>query len=254
VISLGFARVVERDVLAYRRMWVIFLTGFAEPVLYLFSIGVGLGVLVGGMTVAGHHTTYQAFVAPGLLATAAMNGSIFDTTFNFFFKIKISGTFKAMLATPLATMDVAFGQLTWALSRGTTYAGFFLFLMWMRGLIDSPWAVLALPVVVLTGFAFGGVGMAATSFMRSFVDFDYVQLALMPLFLFSGVFFPLSRYPATLALLVRASPLYQAVALERSLMFGTVNAATPLHALYLLAMGFIGMRIASRRLQLLLQP
>jgi len=254
VIALGFARVIERDVLAYRRMWLIFLTGFAEPILYLFSIGVGLGHLVGGISVGGHVASYQAFVAPGLLAASAMNGSIFDTTFNFFFKIKIAGTFEAMLATPLGTMDVAIGELTWALSRGTTYAAFFLGLMWERGLVHSPWALLALPVVVLTGFGFGGVGMALTTFMRSFVDFDYVPLGIMPLFLFSGIFFPLTRYPGAMQLLVRCTPLYQAVALERSLMFGTVGVTSVIHALYLGAMGIAGLRVASRRLGRLLQP
>ena len=137
---------------------------------------------------------YDQFVAPGLLAAAAMNGAVFDTTFNFFFKYKYAHTFDAMLATPLGPIDIALGEMGWALSRGTIYAGAFLLFMAVLGLVSSPWGILCLPAAMLIGFAFAGAGMAATTFMRSFVDFDYVNIALLPLFLFSGTFFPLSQY------------------------------------------------------------
>jgi len=248
-------RVIERDLLAYRRMWLIFLSGFAEPLLYLGSIGVGVGHLVGTLPGPhGHAVSYQAFVAPGLLAAAAMNGCVFDATFNFFFKYKYSKSFTAMLATPLGTDDVARGELGWALSRGTIYSAVFLATMAAFGLVHSWWAVLAVPVAMLIGFGFAGAGMAATTWMRSFVHFDYVVLALTPLFLFSATFFPLSRYPGAVQWIVRLTPLYQGVALERSLVFGVLSWTLLLHAAYLLAMGVIGVRIAGRRLQLLLQP
>ena len=248
-------RVIERDLLAYRRMWLIFLSGFAEPLLYLASIGIGVGHLVGTLPgPAGHAVSYQSFVAPGLLAAAAMNGCVFDATFNFFFKYKYSKSFDAMLATPLGTGDVARGELGWALSRGTIYAAAFLGTMAAFGLVHSWWALLGVPVAMLIGFGFAGAGMAATTWMRSFVHFDYVMLVLTPLFLFSATFFPLSRYPGTMRWVVRATPLYQGVALERALVFGQLNWTLLLHALYLLAMGVVGLRIAGRRLQLLLQP
>jgi lipooligosaccharide transport system permease protein len=250
-----FTRVVERDLIAYRRMWIIFLSGFAEPVLYLLSIGIGVGHLVGTLPgPAGHPVSYQSFVAPGLLATSAMNGCIFDATFNFFFKYKYSKSFDAMLATPLGTTDVAMGELTWALSRGSIYSGVFLVTATALGLVHSPWAVLGLPAAMLIGFAFAGAGMAATTWMRSFVHFDYVTLAITPLFLFSATFFPLSRYPGPVQLLVRLTPLYQGVALERALAFGVLDWSLLFHAAYLLAMGITGVRIAGRRLTLLLQP
>jgi lipooligosaccharide transport system permease protein len=250
-----FMRVIERDLLAYRRMWLIFLTGFAEPLLYLGSIGIGVGHLVGTLPgPGGHAVSYQSFVAPGLLATAAMNGCIFDATFNFFFKYKYSKSFDAMLATPLGTTDVAVGELGWALSRGTIYSAAFLATAAALGLVHSPWALLGVPVAMLIGFAFAGAGMAATTWMRSFVHFDYVMLAITPLFLFSATFFPLSRYPGFMQGIVRLTPLYQGVALERALAFGVFDWSLVLHALYLLAMGVVGVRIAGRRLQLLLQP
>ena len=248
-------RIVERNALAYRRMWFVFLTGFAEPVLYLLSIGIGVGKLVGKLPgPGGHAIDYRQFVAPGMLAVAAMNGAVFDTTFNFFWKFKYSKTYDAVLSTPLGAGDIALGEMTWALLRGSLYATAFLVTMVFFGLVQSAWAVLAVPVAVLVGFAFAGAGLAATTYMRSFIDFDYVNLALVPLFLFSATFFPLSRYPGALEWVVRCTPLYQGVALERALVLGDVHWALCVHAVYLMAMGTSGVHIAARRLGRLLQP
>jgi lipooligosaccharide transport system permease protein len=248
------ARVVERNALAYRRIWYVFLTGFAEPILYLLSIGVGVGELVGDLVVGGHTVAYETFVAPGLLASAAMNGAIFDTTFNFFVKFKYMHTYDAMLATPLQAREVATGEVEWALLRGTIYGTGFLATMLVLGLVPSVWGVLAVPAAVLIGFGFAGAGLAATTFMRSFVDFDYVNLAIVPLFLFSATFFPISRYPVALEWVIRATPLYQGVALERGLILGDINVTLLLHGAYLAAMGWIGIRIAGARLGRLLLP
>jgi lipooligosaccharide transport system permease protein len=249
-----FFHVIERNVFAYRRLWGIFLTGFAEPLLFLGSIGIGVGHLVGGVPYAGGMVPYDQFVAPGLLAAAAMNGAVFDTTFNFFFKYKYAKTFDAMLSTPLGPNDIARGELGWAMLRGTIYSGAFLVFMAVLGLTSSPWAVFCLPGAMLIGFAFAGLGMAATTFMRSFVDFDYVNLALLPLFLFSGTFFPLSQYPPALQVIVQCTPLYQGVALERALAFGNLDWTIAVHVLYLAGLGFAGLRIAGHRLAHLLQP
>lgn len=248
-------RVVERNARTYVRMWPAFLSGFLEPVFYLFSIGIGVGALVGDLPgPGGRPVAYDVFVAPAMLATSAMNGTVFDTTFNFFFKFKYAKTFDGMLATPLGVRDIVRGEVTWALLRALMYATVFLATMWAMDLIPSAWAVLALPAALLIGFGFAGAGMGLTTFMRSFVDFDYVQLAIVPLFLFSATFFPLSEYPAALAWVVRCSPLYQGVALERALVLGDVSPVLFLHAAYLAAMGLIGLRVAGRRLGALLQP
>lgn len=250
-----FVHVIERNFLAYRRMWVVFLTGFIEPVLFLGSIGIGVGHLVGNVAVPGFGTVpYATFVAPGMLAASAMNGSVFDTTFNFFFKYKYAKTFDAMLATPLDTGDVALGEMSWALLRGTVYAGAFLGVMAIFGLVESGWAILGLPAAMLIGFAFAGAGMAATTWMRSFVDFDYVGIVLVPLFLFSATFFPIERYPAALQWVVRVTPLYQGVVLERSLTLGDLHWSLLANVAYLAVMGLVGVRIAGGRLTHLLQP
>jgi len=128
----------------------------------------------------------------------------------------------------------------------------FLGVMLVLGLVHSWWALLAVPAAVLIGYAFAGMGMAGTAFMRSWKDFDYVTLAIMPLFLFSGTFSPLSAYPSSVRWVVRVTPLYQGVAMERSLVLGHLGAAFAGHALYLAAAGTIGVVVASRRIGRLL--
>lgn len=185
----GLARMlVERNVMSFRHGWVALVTGFAEPVFYLFSLGVGIGALVQTVTTdSGSVVPYAAFVAPALLAASAMNGAVFDSTDN-----------------------------------------------------------------VFIGFAFAAVGMFATTFMRSFLDFDYVTLAIQPMFLFSATFFPLSTYPEGVRLLVQATPLYHGVALERALMLGEVSAGILWHVAYLVVLGALGVIGTARRLEKLL--
>ncbi len=247
-------RVVERNVTAYRRTWPVFLTGFAEPILYLLSIGIGVGRLVGKVPGPAGPVDYRAFVAPGLVASSAMNGAIMDASFNFFVKLKYARTYDAILATPLGPSDVVRGELRWAMIRGTCYSAGFVLTLLALGLLESPWAVLAVPAAALVGFAFAGAGLALTSYMRSFSDFDRITLTIMPMFLFSTTFFPLSRYPDALQWVVRCTPLYQGVALIRSLTLGGVEWTALLHVAYLAAMGVIGVRIAARRLAAVLQP
>ena len=247
-------RLVERNVLAYRRTWPIFLSGFVEPLFFLLSIGVGVGKLVGDLHVGSHVVNYRTFVAPGLLATTAMNGALLDTTFNFYFKMKYAHTYDGVLASPLSPRDVARGEVAWALLRGTAYAAAFVITMWAFGDLASLWSVLALPGAVLIGFAFACVGLSATTYLRSYVDFDFVNMAMIPMFLFSATFFPLSRYPAGLQAVVRCTPLYQGVVLERSLAVGDLHWTLLGHVAYLALMGVFGLRHAARRIGRLLQP
>jgi lipooligosaccharide transport system permease protein len=242
-------RLIERNLLAYRRGWIFFVSGFFEPVFYLLSIGIGVGQLVGHFTLGdGRVVTYAQFVAPAMLATSAMNGAIFDATYNIFFKIKYIRLYDAILATPMRPWDVATGEVTWALMRGGCYSLIFVIVMAAMGLIVSWWAVLALPVAILIGFAFAGAGMALTTFMRSWQDFEFVQLAILPMFLFSATFYPLSVYPGAVQWFVGITPLYQGVDLLRSLILGTVSAELLVPAAYLAALGLTGMYVASRRL------
>jgi len=245
---------VERNLLVYRRIWLLIVSGFFEPLFYLFSIGVGIGSLVG--TVAGpdgRAIGYTAFVAPALLASSAMNGAIYDSTMNVFFKLKYAKTYDAMLATPLGPADIAVGEIAWAQLRGTLYSATFLIVMLALGLIHSWWGLLALPASVLIGLAFAAVGMACTSFMRSWQDFEFVQLAILPMFLFSTTFYPLSVYPRPLQLLVEVTPLYHGIELIRPLTTGAgVGLGLLGHASYFVALAALGLAVTARRLGRLL--
>jgi lipooligosaccharide transport system permease protein len=247
------ARLVERNLYVYKHGWIVILSGFFEPLFYLLGIGFGLGALVGTIPgPGGAPISYQLFVAPALLATSAMNGAISESTFNFFFKLNYNKTFTSILATPLAPGDVALGELVWALIRGGLYALGFMAVMLLLGLVVSPWVVLAVPAALLLGFAFGAVGMAATSFMKTWQDFDLIQLVVLPMFLFSGTFYPLDAYPDALRLLVQLTPLYQGVDLIRSLTVGAISPVLLVHVAYLALLGIVGLAITSRRLDKLL--
>lgn len=245
-------RLVSRNALVYRREWVVFLTGFAEPVFYLFSIGVGVGALIGGFEIDGAKISYANFVAPAMLATSAMNGAIMDSTFNIFFRLKHAKLYDAVLATPMTTRDIALAETTWALARGGIYSAGFLLIMLLMGYATSWWAVLALPACLLIGYTFAGLGMWATTFMKSWQDFEYVTLLLMPLVLFSGTFFPLEALGGPMRWLIEATPLYRGVALCRELTTGMVGWASLISVIYLAALGTLGMLGAHRRLTTLL--
>ncbi|HET7304513.1 MAG TPA: ABC transporter permease, partial [Segeticoccus sp.] len=212
-----------------------------------------LGALVHVVTTdSGQQVTYPVFVAPALLAASAMNGAIFDSTFNVFFKLKYAKLYDSVLATPMGPRDVAVGEVSWSLMRGAFYSFAFLVVAWLAGTVVSWWALLALPAAVFISFAFSAVGMFATTFMRSWVDFDYITLAIQPMFLFSATFFPLSTYPDSLQWLVRLTPLYHGVALERGLMLGEVGAGMLVHVGYLTLLGLLGVAGAARRIEKLL--
>ncbi len=250
--SRGSLHLVERHARVYRHAWLMLVSGLLEPLFYLLSIGVGLGKLVGTVAGPGGTVSYIAFVAPALLASSSMNGALFDSTFNVFFRLKYAKLYDALLATPMRPGNVALGEITWALIRGGLYAGAFMVIMLAMGLVHSPWAVLDVPVALLIGFAFAAVGMAGTTYMRSWQHFEFVTLATLPMFLFSASFYPLDVYPEPVQILVQVTPLYQGVALLRDLTLGAVAPDLLPHAVYLLAMGLAGLWVATRRISRLL--
>jgi lipooligosaccharide transport system permease protein len=249
----GSLHLIERHARAYRHLWLVLVSGLAEPLFYLLSLGIGLGQLVGTVIGPnGQQVTYTAFVGPALLATSSMNGAIYDSTFGVFFLLKYAKVYNAILATPMRAADVALGQIGWALIRGSLYAFAFMLVMLGMGLLKSGWAVLALPAAILTGFAFASAGMAATTFMRSWQDFEFVMLVSLPMFLFSTTFYPLSVYPRALQVVVECTPLYQAITLIRGLTLGVVGPALLVPVAYLALMGVAGLLLAGRRVGRLL--
>ncbi len=202
----------------------VWATGLIEPFLYLLSIGIGIGHFIGAVPGPnGKLVGYADFVAPGLLATSAMNGAIYECTVNIFAKLHWTRLYSAVRATPLSPADIAIAEIGFAVFRCTLYAGFFLLVMAAYGDTASWLAILALPAAALIGTAFSAAGFAATCFMRSWTDFDKITLVSMPLFLFSATFYPLSQLPRWLQLVVQALPLYPGVSLCRQLTLGQLS-------------------------------
>lgn len=250
------ASVTERNITSLRSAyWVVLLSGLLEPLLYLFSIGVGVGALIGDLTLPdGRVIGYASFVAPAMLASSAMTGALSETTFNFFGKMKWMRLYDGMLATPVRPFEIALGELGWAMARGALYSAAFLVVMVLMGLTSPGRAVAAFPASVLVGFAFGAVGMALSTFMRSWQDFDLVTATQFALFLFSGTFVPAQAYPVVLRWFVEFTPLYRAVDLIRGICTQQVGWLQAVDVAYLLAMLAIGLVVAGRRMGRLLCP
>ena len=244
------ASVAERNFTSLRSAyWLVLISGFLEPVLYLFSIGIGVGALVGDLTLPGGRVvSYAAFVAPAMLASSAMTGALAETTFNFFGKMKYMKLYDGVIATPVQPFEIALGELGWAMIRGTLYSAAFLVVMVSMDLTSAGRAVTAFPAAVLVGFAFGALGMAFSTFMRSWQDFDLMGSAQFTLFLFSGTFVPAEAYPAVLRWVVEVTPLYRSVHLIRGISVGSSGWSWLLDVGYLLALTGVGLFVASRRM------
>jgi lipooligosaccharide transport system permease protein len=241
--------VLERNVLVYRRAPLVLFSGFFEPVLYLLALSVGVARLVGDVEGPdGRMISYVSFVAPALLATSAMNGSFYESTYQLFQKLLDGKTYQGMLATPVTVADMATGEVLWAVFRGLVYSIGFLAMALVLDAIDSWWAVLALPGALLICGAFAAAGQVLTAtFMKTPNDMDLVGLVTQPLFLCSATFFPLSAYPEWAEGVVAITPLYQGVALERSLTTGTPGWSTVGNAAYLAVMMIACLAYSSSR-------
>jgi ABC-type polysaccharide/polyol phosphate export systems, permease component len=250
----GNARsVMQRGWLATRSTnWLVVVSGFFEPIFYLLSLGIGLGKLVGTVTASnGQEISYAAFIAPALLATAAMNGAIYDSTWNVFFKMNFAKLYEGMLNTSLGPLDVALGEIMLALARGALYALGFMIVMQAIGLNLSWWALLALPAVLLIAFGFASFGMGVTSYMKTFQQMDIINFVMLPMFLLSATFYPLSVYPTPIQWVIQALPLWHGVELVRGLTTGAVSIALLWHVLYFAIMIVLGLILTTRRLRAL---
>jgi lipooligosaccharide transport system permease protein len=246
------SHMLQRNSIVYKHLWLILVSGFFEPLFYLLGIGFGVGAMVGDVGAV----SYGAFVAPGLLAAHCMNGAITDGFFNIFFKLHYEKTYDGILATPMSVPDIAFGEMLWALSRGSMYAAAFIAVILSIGELMGPrmlislWALLALPAAVLVSASFSAMALCLTSFVRKIPDFDIVMgLLVTPMFLFAGIFFPVDQLPQLVQWVVQAVPLYHAVALLRQLTTGTVDLTIFIHVVYLISTGFLALVVAMHRLE-----
>ncbi|WP_214465692.1 ABC transporter permease [Microbacterium flavescens] len=245
--------VVQRGLIAARSSsWIIVLSGFFEPVFYLASMGIGLGSIIGDVqTSSGVEVSYAAFIAPALLAVSAMNGAIYDSTWNVFFKLNYGKLYEGMLATSLGPLDVALGEILYALLRGLLYATGFMIIMQILGLNLAPTAILAIPAVLLVAFGFASLGMAVTSYMKTFQHMDWINFVLLPMFLFSATLYPISVYPEWVQQIIMAFPLWHGVELVRGLTTGVLTPEMWWHVLYYVVMIAIGLVFTTKRLRAL---
>ena len=253
-------RVLQRHLWVYRRTWrgSIF-SSFLNPVLFMIAMGFGVGSLIGpgsggaAGAVIPAGLTYLAFIAPGLLAGSAMQTATFESSFPISARIVWRRNYEAMLATPLRTWDLLVGEVGWIGFRLLTTAVAFLIVMTLFGIPRGPSALLAIPAAMLTGFAFSPImifvasritGDPAATFSMIF------RFVIMPLYLFSGTFFPIERLPQVLQVLAWATPLYNGVALTRDL---TLAVAEPIpslaHAGILFLYVAVGLLLARRGLR-----
>ncbi|HEU4863588.1 MAG TPA: ABC transporter permease [Candidatus Limnocylindria bacterium] len=244
-------RLVERNIMVYRHQWIIILSGVFEPIFYLIGIGLGLGGFIPDLTLSdGREVSYLTYVAPALVATAAMNGAVFETIFNIFFKLNYAKTYEGVLATPMGIAEIAIGEMMWALMRAALYAVAMFVIMGVLGLILSPWGLLIVPAALLVAAAFAAAGLAGTSYLRTVNDFDIpMGLIVMPMFLFSGTFFPIDIYPEPIQWLMQINPLYHSISLMRGLSTGIVGWQQVWDFAFLAALFALCMWIAMRQME-----
>ena len=245
--------ILERSLVALKSSnWFPVVSGFLEPLLYLFSFGYGVGTLIGDIQVSnGQVVSYAMFIAPGLLATSAMNGAIYDSTWNVYFKLHEGKIYHGMLATSLGPLDVALGEILTALLRGFAYAVGFMAVATPMGLIPSWWGVLAIPTTVLIAFGFASIGMAITSYFKSYQQMGLINISLLPIFLFSGSFYPLSVFPDWAQIIIKTLPLWHAIEMIRNLSLGIINISLLGHIAYFVVMVVVGLFFTTKRLNAL---
>jgi lipooligosaccharide transport system permease protein len=241
---------VRRNALVYRRVWrASVFSSFVQPTLFLLAMGLGLGAMVdAGEAALPGGAGYAAFLAPGLLAAAAMQAAAFESTYPVLGKMMWFRNYEAIAATPMRVSDLVLGELAWIALRLTAIAAAFVLVMTAFGIPRSPLAILAIPAAVLTGLAFAAPIMAYTSTLKDSNRFNVLfRFVITPLFLFSGVFVPVTNLPWGVQLLAWATPLFHAVELARGAAFGTLTSTLWMaHVLYLAALTVVGLVLAER--------
>ena len=212
-------RVWQRNATVYKRTWKLnILPNFFEPFLYLLGMGFGLGAYINEM----EGIRYIDFIAPGLLISSIMWGATLETTYNVFVKMNFDRIYDGILSTPVNPKDLALGELLWGATRGLIYGTAFFTILLLFGM-GQHWSILSIfPVLFIIGFMFATIGLLFTSWIREIELFNYFfTLFLTPLFLFSGIFFPLSELPPLLQTIAWFTPLYHGVELSRAMFLQT---------------------------------
>jgi len=208
-------RVWLRDVRVFSKVWKQgLLPQFFDPLFYLMAMGFGLGTYLAHI----NGIPYKEFIAPGLVASSVMWAASFEVTWNIYFKMEEKRLYDAILTTPVEVPDLVTGEVAWAATRSIVYGSTFLVTVAAFGLIGSPWALAVPPFLALGGACFGMLGISFTA-LNPRVDLYsyYFTLFITPLFLFSGIFYPLDKLPGWVSTVAWFTPLYHLVNVTRSL-------------------------------------
>ncbi len=217
-----------RNIVVFKKTWLTNMTFyFVEPLLYLSAMGLGLGAFIGEID----GTSYIQYIAPGIIASSAMWAAASESTYGSFVKMHFQKIYHAMVAAPLYIEEVVAGEILYAVFKAVIYGSIILLVITAFGLVASPWALLTPLVLVLAGFAFALLGMIWTGLVPKIDSFSFFfTLIITPMFLFSGVFFPIEGLPGFVQVAAWFLPLYHAVVLLRSLVFGNVDVFLLVHA------------------------
>jgi lipooligosaccharide transport system permease protein len=245
--TIGAVRVWRRDFESWKRYApAFFVVALCEPLFYLLSIGFGLGQYVAEMG----GVPYAVFLAPGIIASAAMNTASFETTFGSFTRMTEQNTYAAILSTPCSVADIIAGDILWAATKSVVSAGFVLLITGALGLLPSPFAVAVLPVAFVIGIMFGSIGMVVTGRAPSYDFFSYYfTLGISVMFLFAGVFFPLDTLPAPARAIAWVLPLTHAVHISRSLAAGAPSLALLGSLAWMLVIALAAFVVAERTIR-----
>jgi lipooligosaccharide transport system permease protein len=243
-------RVTARNLIVWRRVAAASAVGYVgEPLLNLVALGFGLGKVVPNLD----GMTYAEFIAPGLVVSTVMYTATFECTFGSYTRLETQGTYDAILATPIEISELVVGEILFGALKACFGGTIVLLVATAFGLVPSWTAVFVVPVAFLAGLLFSGMGIVVSGLSRSYEVFNYYfTLVIAPMYLFSGVFFPLSRMPEWVQGASQIVPLTHVVALSRSLVRGTPNAALGMHVLavvgFLTIACVLGLRTMRKRL------
>lgn len=246
----GWLPVWRRNFLVWKKLALPSILGnLADPLIYMLGLGYGLGRMLPSID----GQSYVAFLAAGTVCASTMNAASFETLYSAFARMDVQKTWEAIMNGPVALDDVVLGELFWAAAKATLSGVAILIVVALLGLVQSPLALWAIPVIFLTGLAFAGPGLIVTALAPSYDYFMYYfTLFITPMTLLSGVFFPLDQLPAGIQAISQFLPLTHSVALIRPLLSGQVPDAVLLHVAVLAALGFacfwIALALARRRL------
>jgi lipooligosaccharide transport system permease protein len=236
-----------RDIKVWTKFYKASILGnLGEPLLYLLAMGWGLGRMVGSVD----GIPYIEFLAPGLICSAAMYAATFECTFGSFTRMTRQSTFDAILATPVSLEDIVAGEILWGATKGFLSGTAMLLVMSLFGLVKSYWAVLALGLAFLIGLLFASLSMIVTARAAAYDFFSYYfTLAIAPMFLFSGIFFPVTNLPDWAQTFAWFLPLTHGVSASRALFAGRVGWSIAVDLLWLVAFFAIAFIIALRSIR-----